>query len=145
MDAGLEGYNLFLYCANDPVGRIDISGTDSEKIVDIDLDDDDPHELGGGSGGSGSTPIYRYGGTSPSNLTPKSKDQNSGLSFSTTPKPGSAATTMENVNATGALKAIQDGPTHVSITPIGGSMSDWIAAGSSSIWTRMLKDIVVKY
>ena len=134
-DAGIQGYNLFLYCANDPVGRIDISGADSEKVEDLDLDDDDPREYGGGgggyssapsspilttdsqtafsgsgsdnkgggSGGNGATPIYRYGGTSPSNLTPKSKDQSSGLSFSTTPKPGSATTTIEIVNATGVL------------------------------------------
>ena len=53
MDAGLEGYNLFLYCANDPVGRIDISGTDSEKVANLDLDDDDAHEYGGGGSGSG--------------------------------------------------------------------------------------------
>lgn len=56
MDAGLEGYNLFLYCANDPVGRIDISGADSEKNADIDQDDDDPHELGAGGAGHSSVP-----------------------------------------------------------------------------------------
>ena len=53
LDAGLEGYNLFLYCANDPVGRIDISGTDSEKAANLDLDDDDAREYGGGGSGSG--------------------------------------------------------------------------------------------
>ena len=57
LDAGLEGYNLYLYCANDPVGRIDVSGTDSEKVEDIDMDDDEIREFGGGglniSAGSG--------------------------------------------------------------------------------------------
>ena len=48
LDAGLEGYNLFLYCANDPVGRIDISGTDSEKVEDLDLADDEICQEGAG-------------------------------------------------------------------------------------------------
>ena len=50
----MQGYNLFLYCANDPIGRIDITGTDSNGDIteDLDLIDDDPKEIdGGGTGG----------------------------------------------------------------------------------------------
>lgn len=54
-DAGLQGYNLFLYCANSPIYRIDISGADSEKLDDCDSEADDQLcEKGGGSPGGGS-------------------------------------------------------------------------------------------
>ena len=76
--------------------------------------------------------IYRYG-TNPGNLTPRNKDKYTGLSFSTIPRPGAAKTTIEAVNATGMLYVLQDGPTHVSIRPVGASMDVWIQEGSSSI------------
>ena len=91
------------------------------------------------------TPIYRYGGTNPGNLTPKEKDKYSGLSFSTVPMRGAATTTIELLNATGIVYAIQDSPTHVSVRPVGGTMEDWINAGSSSIWTQTVKALVVKW
>ena len=59
LDAGLEGYNLFPYCANDPVGRIDISGRDSEK-ADLDLDDDEICQEGAGGLGWSSAGGYAY-------------------------------------------------------------------------------------
>lgn len=59
-------------------------------------------------------------------MTLKAKDKYSGLSFSTVPKPGSAMTTIETLNTTGLVYAVQDGPTHVSVRPIGGTMEDWI-------------------
>ncbi len=89
--------------------------------------------------------IYRYGGINPGNLTPKSKDLLSGLSFSTIPMPGAAKTTIEDLNATGVVYAVKDGLTHVSVRPIGGTMSDWINEGSSSIWTQAVKSAVVKW
>ena len=89
--------------------------------------------------------IYRYGGTNPGNLTPKEKDKDDGLSFSTIPQPGSAVTTINTINATGILYAVQDRPFHVSIKPVGASMSDWIEAGSNSIWTQTLKSVVIKW
>ena len=92
-----------------------------------------------------STVIYRYGGTNPGNLTPRDKDKYTGLSFSTIPRPGAEKTTIETVNATGVLYALQDGPTHVSIRPVGASMNVWIQEESSSIWTMKLKEIVVKW
>ena len=89
--------------------------------------------------------IYRYGGTNPGNLTPKEKDKDDGLSFSTIPQPDSAVTTINTINATGILYAVQDRPFHVSIKPVGASMSDWIEAGSNSIWTQTLKSVVIKW
>lgn len=89
--------------------------------------------------------IYRYGGTNPGNLTPKDKDRYTGLSFSTVPKPGAAMTTIEAINSTGIVYAIQDGPSHVSVRPIGGSMDDWIEQGSSSKWTQAVKSVVIKW
>ena len=91
------------------------------------------------------TVIYRYGGTNPGNLTPKEKDKGSGLSFSTVPMPGAAVTTIEALNATGVVYAVQDGPTHVSVRPVGATMEDWINAGSSSVWTQAVKSVVVKW
>lgn len=51
-DAGFQGFNLFVYCGNNPINRIDISGSDSEKVEDVDLDDDEVQERGGGGGGT---------------------------------------------------------------------------------------------
>lgn len=63
-------------------------------------------------------------------MTPRPKDIG-GLSFSLTP-PASGkyiVTTMEAVNATGVLKAVKDGPNHVSVMPtIPSTMSGWIAS-----------------
>ncbi len=92
-----------------------------------------------------STIIYRYGGTNPGNLTPKAKDKYTGLSFSTVPMSGAAMTTIEALNATGLVYAVRDGATHVSVRPIGGTMEDWINAGSTSIWTQAVKSVVIKY
>ena len=91
------------------------------------------------------TVIYRYGGTNPGNLTPKAKDKYTGLSFSTVPMPGAAVTTIEALNATGVVYAVQDGPTHVSVRPVGATMEDWINAGSGSIWTQAVKSVVIKW
>ncbi|MFR8011648.1 MAG: hypothetical protein ACLU8W_07820 [Clostridia bacterium] len=91
------------------------------------------------------TVIYRYGGTNPGNLTPREKDRHTGLSFSTVPKPGAAVTTIEALNATGIVYAVQDKPTHVSVRPVDGTMDDWISAGSSSVWTQAVKSVVIKW
>ena len=100
---------------------------------------------------SSNTVIYRYGGTSPSNLTPNEKDvkyyptTGKGLSFSTVPKPGAAMTTIEEINATGVLYAVVDGETHVSVFPVNGTIEEWYDAGTSSLWTTTLKTLVTKY
>ena len=91
------------------------------------------------------TVIYRYGGTNPGNLTPKEKDKYSGLSFSTVPRYGAAATTIEAINATGVVYAVQDGTTHVSVRPVDATMEEWINEGSSSIWTQAVKSVVIRW
>ena len=91
--------------------------------------------------------IYRYGGTNPGNYVPSKKDEmlNSGLSFSTVPRVGAGATTIEAINATGILYAVKDNATHVSVYPIGTTIAEWRAAGSASIWTQTLKALIIKW
>ena len=89
--------------------------------------------------------IYRYGGINPGNLTPRDSDESTGLSFSTIPKRGAARTTIDELNATGLVYAVQDKPNHVGVWPIGGTMQDWIDAGSSSKWTQAVKSVVIKW
>ena len=93
------------------------------------------------------TVIYRYGGTNPGNFVPRLVDvkKNSGLSFSTIPRPGAAMTTIEALNATGFVYAEQNGTTHVSVYPIGGTLEEWHRQGTSSRWTQAIKSVVVKY
>ena len=94
---------------------------------------------------SSPTIIYRYGGTNPGNLTPKAKDKYTGLSFSTIPMPGAAMTTIEALNATGIVYAVQDGLTHVSVRPVGATTEDWIRIGSLSVWTQAVRSVVIKW
>ena len=89
--------------------------------------------------------IYRDGGSNPGNLVPRPKDVNTGLSFKLKYEGGKAiTTTIDAVNDTGILRAVIDGKNHVSIVPVGRSVSDWIAAGRDSIWTKALKRIITK-
>jgi len=94
-----------------------------------------------------STVIYRYGGTNPGNFVPSKNDVmfNAGLSFSTIPKEGAAVTTIEALNATGVVYAVKDGPTHVSVYPVGGTIAQWRSLGASSIWTQAIKSVVIKW
>lgn len=91
------------------------------------------------------TKIYRWNGTNPGNLVPREIDKNSRLSFSTIFKPNSLETTIEEINATGILYAIQGSKTHVSVYPIGGTMEDWIKQGTNSIWTGALIQVTKKW
>ena len=54
-------------------------------------------------------------------------------------------TTIEALNATGVVYAVQDSATHVSVRPIGATMEDWINAGSVSVWTQAVKSVVIKW
>ena len=92
------------------------------------------------------TKIYRYGGSNPGNLTPKAKDLDDGrgLSFSTTPGQVCVETTIEAINATGIVYAVQDGLTHVSVYPVGHTVEEWQNAGPDSIWTHAVKSVVTK-
>lgn len=45
-DAGLQGYDLFVYCGNNRVNRIDVSGADSLQIDDAEEELDDTATTG---------------------------------------------------------------------------------------------------
>ena len=145
---GILGNNMFAYCRSNPVRRKDVHGTTEEDcLTGDDKDDLFTHPDGGYSGSSNSgndAIIYRYGGTSPGNLTPRASDVNSGLSFSTEYRSGAAKTTIGAVNGTGILCAKQDGRTHVTVTPVNASVKEWYDMGSESIWTTTLKSVVTK-
>ena len=90
--------------------------------------------------------IYRWGGTSLGYLVPRQCDVASGsLSFSAMPKPGAAMATISAINATGILVADHAKPTHVSVRPRFASVRDWFVSGRTSIWTRVLYSILIKY
>ena len=148
-DQSVLGNNLFAYCLNNPVSRNDNRGTTSVEIYDSNgngLPDDEEFSGSGGNGGNNGIKIYRYGYDSPKKLVPTENDVNSdtGLSFSTKARPGSAVTTIEEVNSTGKLYAVQDSPFHVSVYPVGGTVGQWYDAGVHSIWTQALESVVVK-
>ena len=208
-DQNITCYNMYTYCANNPVSRIDSNGTIWSEICEFvktavfeignNLENlssayascggiaaaDGPLPFGDALGIIGatvltagavsygiyqaiqvspkvisktvnrekiiaipvpsSTNIFRHGGTSLRNLTPREKDKYTGLSFSTIPLPGSAETTIEEINMTGCLIAVQDGLTHVSVRPLNGTMQDWIDSGRDSVWTKALKSVVRKW
>ena len=152
---GLLGCNMFAYCRNNPISRKDASGTEDVSVEDFNQDNNPLNDLGNptgsgtggiGGGGNGGTRIYRYGYDSAEKLVPTQTDVKSstGLSFSTRPRPGSAVTTIEEVNSTGKLYAVQDSPSHVSVYPVGGTVGQWYDAGVHSIWTQALESVVRK-
>ena len=139
---------MFAYCLNNPVCRIDVTGMAAADYKNDDgelLSNDDIERR---DGGGSPTVIYRYGGVNKGNLVPKTKDINDpegrGLSFSTDYRSGSATTTIEQVNETGVLYAVQDGMYHVSIYPVNATMYDWYCAGRDWVWTNTLRGIVEK-
>lgn len=85
------------------------------------------------------TTIYRYGGTNPGNFVSSSRDveTNTGLSFSTVPRPGAAMTTIEELNATGVVYAYQDSLTHITVKPIGGIIAEWRNQGTIQFGLRL--------
>lgn len=56
-------------------------------------------------------------------------------------------TTIEALNSTGKLIAIQDKPNHVSVIPAlhMGTLQNWIDTGSSHPCTEAVKSVVVKW
>lgn len=103
------------------------------------------------------TLIYRYGRYTNTNLTPRSIDSDSGLSFATRPPADLSkpfmVTTVEAINHTGTLKAINDHPGHYAVTPVEfpadrASMDDWVASREDAEknphpFTTTLKSIVI--
>ena len=95
------------------------------------------------------TTIYRYYSSKTNNLSPRPGIDYDGLSFSTRPpRPGVSAvmTTVEQVNATMFLCAVQDpkNKTHYLILPTNGTINQWMDQGQSSIWTQALANIVIE-
>ena len=62
-DTGFPGYNLFAYCGNSSVFRIDVSGKDSDKSDEGDVTDEDMRLLGGGGGNPSPLPAGGSGGS----------------------------------------------------------------------------------
>lgn len=96
------------------------------------------------------TVIYRWPdrGAYNVNFTPSIRDlqfPNSGLSFSTIPKPGSAVTTIGALNATGVVYAVPDGISHVSVYPVGGTIASWHAAGPNSPWSLAVQSVCANW
>lgn len=98
------------------------------------------------------TIIYRWGSYTNKNFTPKEGKDEMGMSFSLTLSVGQkhyCATTLELVNATGYLKAVEDKPGHVSVTTTDLSkMPVWIASRDNAdtdplIYTSVLKSISI--
>ena len=56
-----------------------------------------------------------------------------------------AMTTIEELNATGVVYAYQDSLTHVTVKPIGGTIAEWRNQGTSSVWIKTIKSLVVKW
>lgn len=122
---------LFTGTCNPPAINIDVKestkSAEKEKIEVIADTKDEVEKL------TPDTVIYKYGGANPWNLTPRSKDLESGLSFSLIPLPNSAKTTIGAVNSTGILFAYQDNPlgnpNHITIIPTNASVEEWYKAG----------------
>ena len=97
------------------------------------------------------TIIYRIGSGNATNLTPRKKDID-GLSYTTIQptKYPFTVTSMEAVNSTGKLVAIQDGTTHVSVRPTDNSeMQEWIDSRDNALtnpheYTKILQSISIK-
>ena len=83
------------------------------------------------NGSKNLTPIYRLGSGNGTNLTPRTPQDITGLSY-TTMKPTTGpytATTMEAVNSSGLLVAVRDRGYHVSVFPVDMStMPSWQAS-----------------
>lgn len=59
--AGLQGYNLFLYCGNNPTNRIDASGNSSIELTDADITDDQVSERESGRNNVAQSGTYSSG------------------------------------------------------------------------------------
>ena len=98
------------------------------------------------------TPIYRFGNGNGKNLTPRPEKDDSGLSYTLVkPVVGSyTETSIEVVNSTGILTAVQDGDIHVSVYPTDMStMPEWQASRENAntnphAYTKILQGISIR-
>lgn len=96
--------------------------------------------------------IYRLGNGNGTNLTPRPEKDDTGLSYTLIKPEGVpyTETTMEAVNATGVLTAIQDSPTHISVVPVEiSTMADWQASRENANenphpYTQILQSISIR-
>mgnify|MGYP003300863917 FL=1 len=98
------------------------------------------------------TPIYRTGSGNGTNLTPRTPKDSTGLSYSLIkPETGPyTVTSIEAVNNTGVLRAVKDGPNHVSVLPTDiTKMPEWQASREHANenphqYTKLLQNISLK-
>ena len=101
--------------------------------------------------------IYRLGNGNHANFTPRPGIDMGGLSYQYTKPVGAAyhMTTIEAVNATGVLRAVPDGPNHISVIPIDRSqLLPWMntregvkdnGLGEVHPYTYLLEGITIAY
>ena len=97
-DAGLQGYDLFVYCGNNPVNRIDISGADSTDIDNADITDDQVDNRENGKSKGSSRSISAGTGT-----TTSKKSSNHGSSWAALRAKYWKSQATKNSQATGKL------------------------------------------
>ena len=146
---------LLIAITSDPGFQEDVSNvidavkTEIKDITETILQDEKEKEKDTtASPPSNQTVIYRYYSSKTENLSPRQGIDYDGLSFSTKPPRAgvpAVVTTIEQVNATGVLTAIQTSGTHVVIIPTTGTVNQWMREGQSSIWTQTLSGIVVEW
>ena len=104
---GLSGYNMFAYCLNNPVVRIDVAGTESVVVTTPEDDDNPLNDLGGpvqGGGMSSNGGSANVGGKTGATSTGGSSGTSGGASggsaggggsagYTYTPTPGGGGTT----------------------------------------------------
>ena len=99
-DTGLQGYDLFAYCGNNPVNRIDISGADSVDFEDDGEEIDEEVPKGGlTSGGAGPQGTGDWGYTSLPNRSSSSPPDGSctNSNSTNTNTPGTADNPLTNI------------------------------------------------
>ena len=52
---------------------------------------------------------------------------------------------MERINATNVVYAIQDGPCHISVYPIGATLQEWHDMGPNSVWSLAVQSACIEW
>ena len=160
VDPAKAGGNWYVYCQNDPVNEDDPSGYQSTLDTPAgaaEIAQASPEELATLGRTTApkppptypgdippDTPVYRGGGTSPGELTPRPGKDDAGLSFNLNPTPSSSGTnvttTVQNLVNNG-FKAVNDWGDHVLVSI--EDTGSWVGDRGSDA-TRLLKTIVTK-
>lgn len=124
--------SMWITACVDVASGVITSTTIVADTVDIVIDDSLPDEIADERDKPDDNPtlIYRWGSGTYKNLTPRPGKDTTGISYSLVPPiDGSkyTTTTIESINATGVLLAVQDSPNHVSVFPVDMStMDEWM-------------------